>query len=111
VPASSGREFEKRDSEADSEDTGYEETETGDLKTLNEDIISISSKSSSDLDEIAEMEISDSSSITILDKVASTLYDDDESIISEDEFQSDEFSDSSTDDSFFSCTSDFEEIN
>lgn len=108
MPASSGCEFEKR---ADSEeDTGYEETETGDLKTLNEDIISISSES--DLEVIADMNVSDEedepTSITILDEVASI---DDESSISEDEFESDQFSDSSTDDSFYSCSSDFEEIN
>ena len=47
-------------------------------------------------------------SITILDEVASI---DDESSISEDEFESDHFSDSSTDDFFYSCSSDFEEIN
>ena len=110
MPASSGCEFEKR---ADSEeDTGYEETETGDLKTLNEDIISISSGSSSDLEVFAYMNVSDKedepSSITILDEVNSI---DDESSISEDEFESDQFFDSSSDDSFYSCSSDFEEIN
>jgi hypothetical protein len=117
VPASSGCEFEKRDSEkeADSEeDTGYEETETGDLKTLNEDIISISSGSSSDLEVLADMNVSltdeedEPTSITILDEVASI---DDESSISEDKFESDQFFDSSSDDSFYSCSSDFEEIN
>lgn len=114
--SSSGREEnEKRDSieaseaGSDSEDTGYEE----DPKILNEEIVSVSSESII-ASEISAMDISEDdvtpSCPSFDDEVdSSRSTDEDESLISDEDFLSDQ-SDSSSD-KFYSCHSDLEEIN